>query len=132
MKIETHLERIKESIEVIEESIEKGIVKRQRTIGFNVSAATADLLEVLLHKKDLIDPGFNIKHEWVKSKKKIEEKFPFDFPKKKQIFSLMKKIENNRNNICYGKLREKETIQEVIEDFNKLKKIFREEGINEI
>ena len=61
MKIESHKENLKESLAVIEESIIKGLVERQRTIGFHVSAASIDLLEILLHKHNLIDPGFTIK-----------------------------------------------------------------------
>lgn len=45
MNIETHLRNLKESLEVIRESIEKGLVERQRTLGFNTSAAAADMIE---------------------------------------------------------------------------------------
>ncbi|MBS3151573.1 hypothetical protein J4443_04295 [Candidatus Woesearchaeota archaeon] len=116
---------------MINESIEKGIVERQRTIGFNTSAASADMLEILLHKESLIDPGFVLKHEWLKSKNKIEEKLPFKFPKKKEIIDLMFKIEEKRNLLCYGKPQKEENVQEVINDFNKLKEIFKKGGINE-
>lgn len=131
MKIEGHKKRLKESLDLIQESIEKGIIERQRTIGFHTSAASADMLEMLLHKKSLIDPGFVIKHEWLKSKKKTKEKLSFDFPKKKEIIDLICNIEEKRNSLCYGKPQEAEIIQEVIDDFNKLKDIFKEEGINE-
>ncbi len=100
MKIEDHKARLKESILLLEESIEKGLLERQRTIGFNTSAASADMLEMLLHKKHLIDPGFIIKHEWLKSKNALEKKFPFTFPKKKEILDLIFKIEDK---ICDNK-----------------------------
>ncbi len=132
MKIESHYERLRESLDLINESIEKGIVERQRTIGFNTSAASADMLEIFLHNKNLIDPGFVIKHEWLKSKNKTSEKLSFEFPKKKEIINLMFKIEEKRNALCYGKLQEEKIVQEVINDFNKLKDILRKEGINEI
>ena len=132
MKIESHLKNLKESLEIINECIEKGLVERQRTIGFSASAACADMLEILLHKENLIDPGFIINHEWLKSKNRIKDKFPFDFPKKKEIFDLIFKIEEKRNTLCYGKPQEIEAIQQVVEDFNKLKKIFKEAGVNEI
>src|SRR3989338_5289923 len=131
MKNENNRERLKESLDLINESIEKGIVERQRTIGFNTSAASADMLEILLHKESLIDPGFVLKHEWLKSKNKIEEKLPFKFPKKKEIIDLMFKIEEKRNLLCYGKPQKEENVQEVINDFNKLKEIFKKGGINE-
>lgn len=130
MKIEDHYKNVKESLEVLEECIEKGLVARQRTIGFNASAASADLLEILLHKFNLIDPGFVVKHEWFKSKNKIEEKFPFDFPHKKEILELIFTIEEKRNLLCYGKPQPAETIQEVMNAFNHLKAILKEEGVN--
>ncbi|MBI1936189.1 hypothetical protein HYS31_07150 [Candidatus Woesearchaeota archaeon] len=132
MKIETHLKNLKESNEVIEESIEKGLVERQRNIGFNTSAACADMFEILLHKKGLIDPGFIVKHEWFKSANKIKEKFPFDFPKKNEIIGIISKIEEKRDLLCYGKPQKIEIIKEVIENFNELKKKFKEAGLNEI
>ena len=132
MKTEIHLKNLKESLEVIEESIEKALVERQRTIGFNTSAACADMLEILLHKNSLIDPGFIIKHEWLKSKNKVSERFPFDFPKKKELLNMIFKIEEKRNVLCYGKPQPIEVIQEILADFNTLKKKFREAGLDEI
>lgn len=132
MKIESHLKNLKESIEVIEESIEKGLVERQRNIGFNASAACIDMLEMLLHKNNLIDPGFIIKHEWFRSANRLKEKFPFDFPKKSEIISLISKIEEKRDVLCYGKPQKIDAIQEVLDDFNTLKKKFKEAGLNEI
>ena len=37
MKVEDHLRNFRESLEVIKESVEKGVQERQRNIGFNVS-----------------------------------------------------------------------------------------------
>jgi len=125
MKIDDHYKRLNESLEVIKDSIEKGLIERQRTIGFSASAACADMLEIFLHKKGLIDPGFIIKHEWFKSKKKIEEKFPFDFQEKEKILSLIYRIEEKRNVLCYGKPQKEEFIRKLIEDFRELEKEFR-------
>ncbi len=132
MKIEDHLKNLRESLDVINESIEKGILKRQRNIGFNTSAACIDMLEILLHKNNLIDPGFIIKHEWLKSKNKIKEKFPFNFSEKEEILNLIFKIEEKRDILCYGKPQKIETLQEVINNFNRLRKKFEEVGLNDI
>lgn len=132
MKIESHCRNLKESLKLIEESIEKGLVERQRTIGFNTSAASADMLEIFLHKKSLIDPGFIIKHQLLKSKKQIREKLPFEFANKKEILRLILDIEEKRNALCYGSPQKVEVIQKVLDNFNKLKKLFREAGLNEI
>src|SRR3989338_5664207 len=101
MRIEEHIKGIKESVRLLEYSIEKGLVDNQRTIGFNTSAAAVDMLEILLHKKSLIDPGFIVKHDWFLSKNKVQEKIVFDFPKKKEIIEIIMKIEEKRNILCY-------------------------------
>jgi len=129
MNIDKHRERLMESLEVLDESISKDIVRRQRTIGFNCSAASADMLEIYLHQNDLIDPGFLIKHEWFKSKNKLKEKFSFEFPNKEEILILMGKIEEKRNDLCYGSPKTEEIIKEVILNFNKLKEIFKQMGV---
>ena len=84
MKAEDHLRNIKESLEVIEESIQKGIQEMQRNIGFNTSVAAAEMLEVYLHKKDLINLDLAIKHEWFSSIKNAKERLNFDFENKEK------------------------------------------------
>lgn len=132
MKIEMHLESLKELFEEIAEGIEKGIEKRQKIIGFCTSSACVDLLEILLHKNNLIDPGFIVKHQWLKSKNKLKEKLPFDFPNKKEILDLIFKIEEKRDILCYDKPQNKEIIQETINNLNILKEKFHEAGLDEI
>ena len=129
MNIEKHLERLKESIEVIDESITKDIIKRQRTIGFSVSAASADMFEIFLHKNKLIDPGFIVKHEWFKSKNKVKEKFPFDFEDKEKILKLMSSIEEKRDPLCYGVQKPENFIKEAVKKFNELKRLFENKGV---
>ena len=129
MNIAKHDQRLKESLEVIDESITKGLTKRQRTIGFNCSAAACDLLEIFFHMNNLIDPGFVIKHEWFKSKNRIKEKFPFQFLKKEEILTLMKEIEDKRNELCYGIPKEEKIIKEVLIKFNELKQLFKDVGV---
>lgn len=126
MKIEYHLENLKESIREVEEAIKTDILKKQRTIGFHTSAGAIDILEIILHKNNLIDTGFVIKHEWLKSNRKIAEKFPFDFPHKKEIIILITKIESSRNKLCYGKRVEEKDLEDLIKNFNVLKRIFIE------
>ena len=130
MNIEKHLERLKESLQLIDESITRGVSQRQRTIGFNVSAASADMFEIFLHQEKLVDPGFIVKHEWFKSKHKKLEKFPFDFNGKEKILQLMTSVEEARDPLCYGTPKSEQHIQKVIEQFNQLKKLFKENGVN--
>ncbi|MBI5872056.1 hypothetical protein HZB88_03135 [archaeon] len=130
--IEWHLRNLKESLEEIKGAIEKGIERRQRTIGFHTSVAACDMLEILLHRLKLIGPGFVIKHNWFDSERRIYEKINVEFPRKKEILSLMYEIETQRNLLCYGKPKDKETIKGILDLFNKLKEIFMEAGLNEI
>lgn len=129
MKIEDHLKNIQESIEEIEEAIEKGLTKRQRSLGFHVSVAATELLEVFLHKLGLLDESRTLKHNDFSSKRRALEILPFDFPHKKEIIDLLVEIEKRRNVLCYGKRKSEKELKEYLNLFNKLKKIFEEEGI---
>ena len=122
MNIEAHQHRIKESIEVLEECVKKDIVERQRTIGFNASAAAVDFLEVYLHQLGLIDPGLTFKHNWFTSSKNIAKKLPFEFPQKHDILDCLLKIESKRNLLC-GKPQKAELIEEVLLQFNRIKEL---------
>ena len=129
MKSEDHLRNIKESLEVIEESIQKGIQERQRNIGFNTSVAAAEMLEVYLHKKDLINLDLAIKHEWFSSIKNAKERLNFDFENKEKIIELLNKIELKRNILCYGKIQPIEDTEEILEYFNEIKSLFEDMGL---
>jgi len=129
MKIEDHLRNIRESLEVIKESIQKNIQERQRNLGFNTSVAASEMLEVYLHKENLIHPGTTIKHDLFNSPNKTKEKLNFEFANKEKIISLLHGIESKRNLLCYGKPQPINTIKEVIEKFNELKTLFEEMGI---
>ena len=131
MNIEKHLSNLKESIDVINECIQRGnLIERQRTIGFHTSVACVDLLEIYLHKENLIDPGMQLKHDWFASKNKIESKLPFEFQKKDEILNIMHNIETKRNILCYGAPQTKDTIIEIITLFQKLRKIMKSMGVD--
>lgn len=126
MKIEHHLENLKESVEEVENAVKEGLTKKQRTLGFHTSSAAIDILEIILHKYNLIDPGFIIKHEWLSSKRKIEEKFSFEFPRKEDILRHVTKIESARNKLCYGKRQKEEDLEAIAKEFSQLKDLFVE------
>lgn len=130
MKVEKHMIKLKESIEVLEEYVKEGkLIERQRSIGFHTSAASVDLLEIYLHKNNLIDPGMQLKHDWFASKNKVESKLPFNFKNKKKIIDTIMKIEKKRNILCYGAPQKKKIITENIRLFQKLRKIFEKMGV---
>ncbi|MEW5896255.1 MAG: hypothetical protein AB1668_01055 [Nanoarchaeota archaeon] len=132
MKIENHLKNLKESLRKIDEAIKEGLSDNQRTIGFHTSAACADMLEILLHKKNLLPTELIIKHEWLASESKIKEKFIFDFDGRNEILKIISAIEKKRNTLCYGSPQDEEILEEIILLFNKAKNKFKELGLNEI
>ena len=102
--------------------------RKAKTISFTICSASTHMMEILLHKEGLLDPGAGLKHEWFKSKK-ISEKLDFDFPKKEKILNLLKLIQEKRNDLCYGSPRTEEEILEFINKFNELKEIMESFGV---
>ena len=129
VRVEHHLRNLKESLEEVEAAVEKGVLLRQRTIGFHTSAACVDMLEIYLHKKNLIPLSFILKHEWFASKNKIQEKVSFPFSRKDEILSLISKVELKRNILCYGKQQPEQDIEELLHHFNSLRNIMEELGV---
>lgn len=131
--IALHKKHIQEHIEEIEEAIDKGIEKRPATIGFHTSACATELLELYLHKKNLISTGKTVKHNWFerpkteqKIKPLIERKLDVSFPIKEDIYEFIYKIEENRDNLIYGNSRT-EQIEIVLRTFLQLKERMIEE-----
>jgi len=129
MNIEGHRRAIRESLEEIKEAVQKGLIERQRTIGFHCSVAAADMLEIFLHGQNLIDPGTTIKHEFFASARKAEERIPVEFPEKETIIELMVELESRRNALCYGRPQPKENIEQYLLSFNKLRRVFDRLGV---
>ena len=128
---EEHRKKIKEHLEGINDSIERGIENKPVSIGFHCSACALQFLELYLHILNKIPIGKVIKHDWFKkphaSQKKealIERKLQVVFPKKEDIYSLIYDLEDERNSLMYGKPT-KEQIKKVINTFLKLKEIFQ-------
>lgn len=129
MNIESHKRALKESLEEIRDSIRRGMTERQRTIGFHCSVAVADMLEMLLHKKGLIDPGTSIKHDFFASQRKANEKLP-DFENKNKLVKLIVSLERKRNQLCYGKPQTEEVMEDYMETFNKIKDLLEGMGVS--
>ena len=105
-----HKKRIQEHIQEINDAIDIGIEKRPATIGFHTSACAVELLEVLLHKLNMISSGKMIKHNWfVRPKKEqkilplIERKLPVVFDDKEKVYELIYSVEENRDTLIYAK-----------------------------
>lgn len=132
MKRDDHIARIQDSLKTIEECIQDDIVARQRSIAFSATAAACDLLELYLHKHNLISSGTFIQHNWMKSVKRMKEKFPFDFKNKEAILNLLYRLEKDRDRLCYGKRHPENLVISFLETFQTFHKLLREMGVDEI
>ena len=131
--IEGHVRKIKEHLDEMDDAIDIGIENRSVTIGFHCSACSIEMLELYLHKANKISAGKIVKHNWFKivhdgqkSEPLAERMINGDFPRKNEIFGLLRKIESKRDKLAYGKSTGEEA-REVLEYFFKLKEIFSEE-----
>ncbi len=127
MNIDAHRRALKESMEEIRQAVQKGIEKRQRTIGFHCSAAAVDMIEIYLHEENLIGPGTSLKHDFFASANKARAKLPH-FNKKEKIISLVSDLESKRNILVYGKQQKRDDIEKYLEIFNSIKEIMQELG----
>ena len=126
--IEEHEKTVKELIEDIEEKIRLNLIaKRQKIIGFAVSEASTNLFAIFLHKKKLIEPGFNVNHLFFASQKRAENIFTQDFQKKKEILDFLVRIERLRNRLCYGREKEAKEANESVTLLFKLKSILEDQ-----
>lgn len=122
--LKEHQKSIEELINDINEKIRSNLlVERQKLIGFSASEVACDLFATLLHKKNLIFPGFNINHRFFVSEKSAKERFNFDFPEKNKLISLLVKQEKFRTLLCYGKSKEKKAVEGAIKNIFTLKEI---------
>lgn len=131
--LERHKELLKQSIEMIDDTLSKGLMNNPRAIGFATSAGSIDLLSILLHKLDKIQIGKIIEHQWFKAprpgqkiKPLYERKIGVEFPKKEEIYTLLCQIEEKRNILAYGNPT-KIDVEENINLFRKLKTVIEEE-----
>ena len=109
--INEHKRRIKEHLDEINDAIDFGMEKKPVTIGFHTSACASEILELYLHKMNLISVGKMIKHNW------------FERPQYGQKISPL--IEENRDVLIYGKAT-KSNVEVVIKKFSELKNILKE------
>ncbi len=122
--VEEHKKSIEGFLKDIDEKIRNNLlVERQRLIGFAASEASCDIFAVLLHKKALISPGFNVNHRFFASEKKAGQKFNFEIPEKDKLLSLLVKQDACRSLLCYGRRKEKEKVEEAIKNLHEIKSL---------
>ena len=122
--IDEHKRIVKEFEEDIAEKVRRDIIaQRQKIIGFAASEGSVNCFAILLHVQNMISDGFNVNHRWFASMRRSEEKFPFDFPEKHKILSMLVRQEQLRALLCYGKGKSVEDVKEAIKIFFGLKRI---------
>ena len=120
--VEEHESIVNELIDDINEKIRANLViSRQKIIGFSTSEASTNLFAILLHKKSLISPGFNVNHRFFASIKRAHDTFDFEFSNKTKILDLLVKQEQYRDKLCYGKDKTREVVDAAINNLFMLK-----------
>ena len=131
MLIENHRIRLRESLRHIAAAIADGPADNQRTIGFHTSAASVDLLNIYLHQTGQLDVSADISHRKLRSQRLLDEAMPYDFPDKALFSTLLIQIENARDGLCYGRLQDAASVEEILKSFGDLRARFRALGAHE-
>ncbi len=137
MKIEKHFEALKEVDETIEEALNsKNILSYQRRLSAMLSLGIQQLIEIYLHRLNVIRPGTQVKHEWFGiGERKLHQRLSAiltteakNIPRIREILILAKEIESDRNDILYGSpLSDESTIKGKIDAYLEVKRIIEEE-----
>jgi len=125
MRIESH----EQAFEVHRRAIFKwaieieGLEKSQRIVGLHASRAIIELLSIFLHRKKLIDEGFQLNHRWFKSRK-VSDRLP-DFTNKTEVVSKIVELENLCETLAYGSEQPVSRTEEAIRLFTETEGILR-------
>ena len=125
MKPELHLASFDERKETLFKwAIDvRGVEHSQRIIGDNASKAIIDLLSFFLHKKRLVDEGFQLNHSWFKSAN-VSERLP-EFEQKKIIIPQLVQLEQLCEKLSYGAPKPAEHAEKAITLFRELEDLIR-------
>lgn len=127
MRIEERLRALAEHELNIKRCIENGIIENQRNIAFNISQASIELFSIYLVKQNLITSSVDFDHRIFKKSIEISKKIPFNFPNKSMILELMRKIEEKRLFLCYGKRKPEKDVKDIIKFWNEIKPLLGED-----
>lgn len=133
MKIEKHIEALREVEITIKEALESGnILAYQRRLISMLSLGTQQLIEIYLHKLEVIKPGTQVKHEWFRmGRRNLRIRLSSiltteirKVPGLDEILEFAKVIEEDRNELIYGSpLDDDEILREKIDAFLEIKKM---------
>ena len=133
MKEEKHNEILQEVLDEIESASKdkRGLISHQRRLAFSLSLGAVTILEIYLHKLNVIKESSKINHIWFKRKKRTILEYLQNqitssinsIENMQEIISLIIKIEEKRDDLAYGSPSTEENIQEKINLFFKLKNL---------
>ena len=123
MKIEEHEKAVEEHDRNIKRCIDDGIEKNQRNLGYNISQSSIERLSMHLLRLKIVQVSINFDHRIFKHSKSVKEKLSLDFPEKTKILDIMRKIEEKRSVLCYGRRKPEKEVIEMLNLYDKLKKI---------
>ncbi len=128
MRMEERRKALEEHETNIKRCIDFGISENQRNIAFNISQASIEMFSIYLISKNLITASTDFDHRIFKKSLEISEKIPFDFPNKSKILDLMRKIEEKRLLLCYGKRKVEKEVKEDIDFWHDIKSLIGEKN----
>lgn len=136
MRVEKHLESLREVLDEIESSMEdpRGLQSHQRRLAVMLSLGVTDLVEMYFHKSGIMKQGARLKHSWFKKKdvkKRLGRQITGDLGKitnLDEILDRCRDIENSRNDLAYGSpLEDTKFLKEKIDEFFEIKDIIEDE-----
>ncbi len=129
---EENKKSIEEALDEINSALNdpRGITFHQRRIAFLISSGAVALLESYLEENNILKPGSKINHLWLKKKKENVKKLISkqltseidSLPGIDKILETIYEIENERNQMAYGKPVSESKLNEKINLFLDLKK----------
>ncbi len=133
MKEEKHYEIINEVIDEIDSAIKdpRGLIAHQRRLAFSLSLGAINLLELYLHKHDILKQGVKMDHRWfARKKEKIIQEIENQTTSPingleyiDEIIDTVIAIEEKRNDLAYGSPATEELLQQKINLFFKLRSL---------
>src|SRR3989338_854555 len=136
MRVEKHIESLKEVIDEIENALKdaKGITKHQRRLAIMLSIGACELIEIYFHKLNIMKSSSRIKHTWFKQsriKEALSNQIVCNLSEVRnidKIISIAKSIEDKRDDMAYGApVKEDNLLKNKITEFLELKKLIETE-----
>ena len=135
---EKHRGALQEVLDTIKAALDDphGVLAHQRRVMAMVSLGMQHILEMYLHRKAILKPGAQIKHEWLKlSDQNLRLRFgqmltkPWnEIPLLDEITPLSRQVELKRNDIMYGApLNNDRELREAIDLFLEVKALIEKE-----